>query len=166
MSGRLISQVTKFAAWAVFRPRMLSEPHQHCEPLPTDSNSGLVLRAPIKTSLQHSPDSLVDDDADGVLRHVEDASGLAVVGLEGHALLEGSVALHCDDVAALVDAIEGRQRLHAVLPERAREHVARSATDTLRIHHDLPVREYIRPVVKYMRKVMSVLHVNNLERKQ
>ena len=37
--------------------------------------------------------TLVDHHAHGALGHVEHASGLAVVGLVGHALLEGAVAL-------------------------------------------------------------------------
>ena len=40
-----------------------------------------------------SAHTLVDDDAEGVLGDVEHAAGLAVVGLVGHALLEGAVAL-------------------------------------------------------------------------
>jgi hypothetical protein len=38
-------------------------------------------------------DALVDNDADGVLGDVEHAARLAVVGLVGHALLEGAVTL-------------------------------------------------------------------------
>ena len=40
-----------------------------------------------------SAHALVDDDAEGLLRDVEHAASLAVVGLVGHALLEGAVAL-------------------------------------------------------------------------
>ena len=43
--------------------------------------------------------------------------------------------LDVDDLAALVNAQEGRERLDAVLLEPTREHVARAATETLRIHH-------------------------------
>ena len=38
-------------------------------------------------------DPLVDDDANGVLGHVEHAASLAMVGLVGHTLLESTVAL-------------------------------------------------------------------------
>ena len=40
-----------------------------------------------------SLNAFVDDDADGVLGHVEHATRLAVVGLVRHALLEGAVTL-------------------------------------------------------------------------
>ena len=40
-----------------------------------------------------SLDAFIDDDADGVLGHVEHATRLAVVGLVRHALLEGAVTL-------------------------------------------------------------------------
>jgi hypothetical protein len=81
------------------------------------------------------PDALVDDDADGVLGHVEDASSLAVVGLEGHALLERAVALDVNDISALVLAVVGREGFHSPFAERTREHVARTAPDSLRVHH-------------------------------
>ena len=37
-------------------------------------------------------DTLVNDDADSVLGHVEDTPSLAVVGLMRHTLLEGTAA--------------------------------------------------------------------------
>ena len=43
-------------------------------------------------------DALVDDDADGVLGHVEHAPGLAVVRLVRHALLEGAVTLRTKEM--------------------------------------------------------------------
>lgn len=40
-----------------------------------------------------SADSLVDDDADSMGRHIVYTAGLSVVGLVGHTLLDGTVAL-------------------------------------------------------------------------
>ena len=80
-------------------------------------------------------DALVDDDADGVLGHVEDAPGLSVVGLVGHSFLEGSVALHVHDVSGLVHLEVGGQMLHDLGLVGATEHVAGSATVSGRVRH-------------------------------
>ena len=45
-------------------------------------------RDPLRQNL--ALDTLVDNDTDGALGHVEDAASLAVVGLVGHTLLEGT----------------------------------------------------------------------------
>ncbi len=82
-----------------------------------------------------SPHAFVHDDTDGMFSDIEYASSPSMIGLEGHALLEGAIALDVDDVAAFVNAIERRQGFHAVPTERTREHVARAAPDTLRVHH-------------------------------
>ncbi len=84
-------------------------------------------------------DPLVDDDAQRVLGHVEDAPGLAVVGLVRHALLEGAVALDVDDVADLVGAQVGGEVLDALALVGAREHVSRAAAVALGVRHGVGV---------------------------
>ncbi|GMT19576.1 hypothetical protein PFISCL1PPCAC_10873, partial [Pristionchus fissidentatus] len=79
--------------------------------------------------------TLVDDDSDSVLGHVEHTSGTAVVNLVGHTLLEGTVALDVNDISTAVDAVVGGEMLNTVLAEVTGEHVARSAPDTLGVDH-------------------------------
>merc|ERR1712203_1034865 len=50
-----------------------------------------------------SPYPLVDDDTKGMFRNVENTSSLAMIGLVGHTLLEGSVTLNIDDITDFVD---------------------------------------------------------------
>ena len=87
---------------------------------------------------KYLPDTLVDLNSDGVLGHVENASGSSVVSLEGHSLLEGSIALDVNDVASLVDTVEGGEGLDSVLLELTGEHIARSAPDSLWVDHFWP----------------------------
>lgn len=82
-----------------------------------------------------SADALVDHHTDGMLRHVENTSRLTMVVLKGHSALEGTITLHIDDVASLVNFEESRKMLHSVAPEFPREQVAGSATITLCVGH-------------------------------
>lgn len=81
------------------------------------------------------PDALVDDDSNGVLGHVEHTAGTSVVHLMGHTLLEGTVGLDVNDVSSAVAAVIGGEMLYTVLAEVTREHVARSAPNTLGVNH-------------------------------
>ena len=83
----------------------------------------------------HRPDSLVDDDPDGVFGDIEYAPGAAVITFVGHSLLEGSISFYVDDISSLVDPIERRKGLQTVPFELPREHVPRPATDTRSVHH-------------------------------
>jgi len=82
-----------------------------------------------------SADALVDDDADGVLGHVEDATGLAVVSLVGHTLLEGTVTLDVNNVSHLVAGKVGGQVLDSLGLVLPREHVSGATAVTLGIRH-------------------------------
>ena len=78
---------------------------------------------------------LVDDDTEGALGDVEDDTGLAVVELVGHALLDGTVGLDVDVVADLVDLHVGAGADHAVLAEFAGKGVTSTSAITVRRSH-------------------------------
>ena len=59
----------------------------------------------------------VNNDADSMLRNIEDTSSFTVVKLVWHALLEGTISLDINDIALLVNFQEGRERLDSVLSE-------------------------------------------------
>ena len=81
-----------------------------------------VLRADMESLFDLPvPDDLVDDDADGSGVDVEDLGGSAVVDVVGHALVDGSVDLDVDELAALeLGEVVGHLD-RAVLPERLGE---------------------------------------------
>merc|ERR1719215_1798460 len=79
--------------------------------------------------------TLVDDNAESTLGNIEHASGLAVVGLVGHTLLEGTATLNVNNVTPLVDLQVGGQMFHSLLLVGTREHVSRTTTKSLRIGH-------------------------------
>ena len=62
-----------------------------------------------------STHSLVDHDTQGVRRHVEHTTGLAVVSLVWHALLESAIALKT------TNRINNRHKTHALLTNSNRE---------------------------------------------
>merc|ERR1719244_498727 len=80
-------------------------------------------------------DALIHNDTHGALGHVEDTTRLAVVGLVGHTLLEGSTSLDVDDVSNLVHLEVGGEVLHAGLLEAPGEHVAGPASVSCRVSH-------------------------------
>lgn len=83
-----------------------------------------------------SADTLVDDNSDGVLGHIVDATSLTVVKLVRHTLVERTVALDVDDVTALVHLKEGGQFLCSMVTELAREKVSSTTSVTVGVDHD------------------------------
>lgn len=67
--------------------------------------------------------NLVDDNTNGRLSDVEHDTGLTVVKLVRHTLVDGSVGLDVDDVANLVGLQVGGQVGGAILLEPLLEHV-------------------------------------------
>lgn len=97
---------------------------------------GDVLNADVDL-LRNDPgaDALVDDDADGVLRHVVHSTSFTVVKFVWHTLVEGAIALDVNDVTAFVDFKEGGQLLRTMLTEFAAEQVSSTSTNTVWVDH-------------------------------
>ncbi len=81
---------------------------------------------------------LVDNDAEGALGHVEDASGAAVVELVGHALVDGRVGSNVDQIAHLVVHQIGAGSRHAVLAKVASKQLARARSVSTGVRHFCP----------------------------
>ena len=68
-------------------------------------------------------------------RYFPRLTGLSVVGLVGHALLEGAVSLDVDNVTRLVALEVCAQVFYALRLVRTREHVPRATPISLRVRH-------------------------------
>jgi len=83
---------------------------------------------------------LGDDDAQGSVGNVENASSTTVVVLVGHAGVNGSIGFNVDDIADFVHLQKGRDGGHSILAEWAPEHVTSAAAVSLGIRHlSIPV---------------------------
>lgn len=71
---------------------------------------------------------LVDDDSDGVLGHIENATGLTVVELVRHALVDGAVGNNVNEVALSVSLHDLREVDWAVVSETLAEQVSGSSS--------------------------------------
>lgn len=78
---------------------------------------------------------LVDDDSDGVLGHIENAAGLTVVELVGHALVDASIGNHVNKVALLVSLHDLREVDGAMLSESLSEKVSGSSSVAVAVRH-------------------------------
>lgn len=78
---------------------------------------------------------LVDDDTDGVLGHIENLTGLTVVELVRHALVNGTVSDNVDEVTLLV-SLHDLGKVHgAVLSEGLGEQVSGSSSISVAMGH-------------------------------
>ena len=68
-------------------------------------------------------------------RYFPRLTGLSVVGLVGHSLLEGAVSLDVDNVTRLVALEVCAQVFYALRLVRTREHVPRATPISLRVRH-------------------------------
>ena len=68
-------------------------------------------------------------------RYFPRLTGLSVVGLVGHSLLEGAVSLDVDNVTRLVALEVCAQVFYALCLVRTREHVPRATPISLRVRH-------------------------------
>lgn len=82
-----------------------------------------------------SSDLLVDNDTNSVLGDIEDPTGLSVVELVWHTLLEGTIALDVNNISLFEYSQEGREGLNTVFPEFTGKQVASAAAITLRVNH-------------------------------
>ena len=87
-------------------------------------------------------DALVNDDSDGVLGHIEDATSLAVVELVRKTGLHRTVADNINIVALFVVGKQPGQRSRSVASERLGEQVSRFTPLTFSVRHlslNLPI---------------------------
>ncbi len=78
---------------------------------------------------------LVDDDTDGVLGHIENTTGLTVVELVRHALVNGAVSDNIDEVTLLVSLHDLGKMDGAVLSEGLGEKVSGSSSVSVGVGH-------------------------------
>merc|ERR1740120_272954 len=75
-------------------------------------------------------DALVDNDTNGVLGHIEDAAGLAVVELVGHTTLATAVGDNVNVISLLVDGEEMLQTNGTVLTVGLGKQISRASSQT------------------------------------
>ena len=78
---------------------------------------------------------LVDDDSDGVLGHIENTTGLTVVELVGHALVDATVGDNVNEVALSVSLHDLREVNGAVVSEALAEEVSSSGSVSEAVRH-------------------------------
>lgn len=83
---------------------------------------------------------LVNDDAEGTLRDVEDNTSLAMVELVGHTLLDGTIGLDIDQITDLVGLHVGGKLDHPMITEGTGEEMASTGTVTEGVRHSFERR--------------------------
>ena len=78
---------------------------------------------------------LVDDNTDGVLGNIEDATGLSMIEFVGHTLVDGTVSNNVNEVALLVSLHDLRQMNWTMLSEGLREEVSGSRSVSVTVRH-------------------------------
>lgn len=78
---------------------------------------------------------LVNDDTDGVLGNVEDATGLSVVELVRHALVDGAVSDNVNEVTLFVSLHDLREMDGPVLSESLGKQVSCSSSLSVCVRH-------------------------------
>ncbi len=78
---------------------------------------------------------LVDDDSDGVLGHIENTTGLTVVELVGHALVDATIGNNVNEVALSVSLHDLREVNGAVVSEALAEEVSSSGSVSEAVRH-------------------------------
>lgn len=93
-----------------------------------------VLNTEVDTLLEVSvTNNLVDKNTDGGLGNVVNNTGLTVVELVGHTLLDGTIGLNVNNVSDLVNLQVGRQRNGTILLVVTRESVTSTRSVTAAI---------------------------------
>jgi len=78
---------------------------------------------------------LVDDNTDGVLGNIEDATGLSMIEFVGHTLVDGTVSNNVNEVTLLVSLHDLRQMNWTMLSEGLREEVSGSRSVSVTVRH-------------------------------
>jgi len=95
-----------------------------------------VLNADVHTLLDVSvADELVEDDSEGGLGDVVDNTGLTVVDLVGHTLLNSTIGLDVDNIANMELCKVGGHADHTLLLEAPGEGISGSCSETAGVTH-------------------------------